>query len=59
MMSRKDYVSVADILLENSSAISAEAFEDIVKDFSDFFLKDNKNFSPIRFENACYNLQNA
>jgi hypothetical protein len=54
MMSRKDYVSVADILKENKNRIDSDAFHDLVIGFSDFFFSDNKNFSPNRFEMACY-----
>lgn len=53
-MSRKDYVKVAEILQENKSVIHPDAFEDLVNDFSDFFFSDNPNFSPNRFEMACY-----
>ena len=54
MMTRKDYVAVAKIL--NASALpymSEVDFEELVADFSDFFLADNPNFSPNRFEMAC------
>jgi len=54
MMSRKDYINVADILHENKNRIDSEVFHDLVIDFSDFFFADNPNFSPNRFELACY-----
>ena len=54
MMSRKDYVNVADILNENKDRIDSDVFHDLVIDFSDFFFADNPNFSPNRFEMACY-----
>jgi hypothetical protein len=54
MMSRKDYISVADILHENKNRIDSDVFHDLVIDFSDFFFKDNPNFSPTRFELACW-----
>jgi len=54
MMSRKDYINVADILNENKNRIDSEVFHDLVIDFSDFFFADNPNFSPNRFELACY-----
>jgi hypothetical protein len=54
MMSRKDYVIVADILADNRNSMDRETFENLVADFSDFFFQDNKNFSPNRFELACY-----
>jgi hypothetical protein len=54
MMSRKDYTRVADILNENKKVMHPDAFQDLVSDFSDFFFEDNHNFSPNRFEMACY-----
>lgn len=54
MMSRKDYINVSDILSENKNRIPSDVFQDLVSDFSDFFFADNKNFSPSRFELACY-----
>jgi len=54
MMSRKDYVVVSEILNENKNRIDSDVFHDLVIDFSDFFFKDNPNFSPNRFEMACY-----
>ncbi len=54
MMSRKDYISVSDILNENKNRIPSDVFSDLVEDFSDFFFKDNPNFSPNRFELACF-----
>ena len=53
-MSRKDYINVADILHENKNRIDSDVFHDLVTDFSDFFFKDNPNFSPNRFEMACW-----
>jgi hypothetical protein len=53
-MSRKDYVVVSEILNENKNRIDSDVFHDLVIDFSDFFFKDNPNFSPNRFEMACY-----
>jgi hypothetical protein len=53
-MSRKDYITIADILNENKDRIDSDVFHDLVIDFSDFFFKDNPNFSPNRFEMACY-----
>ena len=59
MMTRKDYVAVAEIL--NSSAkdfMSQEDFQELVNDFADLFQADNPNFSPNRFELACFDLDN-
>jgi hypothetical protein len=54
MMTRKDYIAVAEILNENKNGIDSDSFHNLVIDFSDFFFADNPNFSPNRFELACY-----
>lgn len=54
MMTRKDYVAVAEILSEYRNVMDRNDFEDLVNDFADFFFADNPNFSPNRFELACY-----
>jgi hypothetical protein len=54
MMSRKEYVKVADILADVSKTIHPEVMETLVEKFSDMFFEDNHNFSPTRFESACY-----
>jgi hypothetical protein len=48
MMTRKDYVEVARILKENSSAVSDE----MLNDFIAMFRKDNERFDATRFRNA-------
>jgi hypothetical protein len=54
MMTRKDYVATAEILLSYKEFISDEfAYQDMVYDFSDMFLSDNKNFNPMTFKIAC------
>lgn len=55
MMTRKDYVNVSDILRAYQDEIPQTLFEDLIMDFADFFQADNDNFSPEKFENACYN----
>ena len=56
-MTRKDYVAVAKILNEFQPLIGDQfVFEDLVKEFADFFHADNKNFSPNKFEMACFDL---
>ena len=53
-MTRKDYVAVANILQSyQDGMIDRFWFEDLVKDFADFFAKDNPNFSIEKFQNAC------
>ena len=54
MMTRKDYVSTAEILATYANEIPQTTFEDLVADFSDMFFADNPKFSPNKFEEACY-----
>jgi len=56
MMTRKDYVSTANILSEYANLIDPFTFEDLVGDFCDMFFADNPKFSPTKFEEACYKL---
>lgn len=53
-MTRKDYVSTAEILATYANEIPQTTFEDLVADFSDMFFADNPKFSPNKFEEACY-----
>ena len=53
-MTRKDYVSTAEILAIYANEIPQTTFEDLVADFSDMFFADNPKFSPNKFEEACY-----
>ena len=52
MMTRKDYVAVAEILNSYHLEIDAQGFKDLLSDFQIFFKKDNPNFDRTRFENA-------
>ena len=55
MMTRKDYVKVATILNDIAKTnMDMVPFEDLVNEFADMFFADNPNFSPRRFEMACY-----
>jgi hypothetical protein len=54
MMTRKDYVSTAEILSTYANEIPQTTFEDLVADFADMFLADNSRFSLDKFEEACY-----
>lgn len=56
MMTRKDYVSTAQILAGYANLIDQFTFEDLVSDFCDMFFADNPKFSPAKFEIACYEL---
>jgi hypothetical protein len=54
MMTRKDYVSTAEILSTYANEIPQTTFEDLVADFAEMFLADNSRFSLDKFEEACY-----
>lgn len=54
MMTRKDYVAVAEILSDFKSGIDNQVvFEDLVDEFADFFSADNPNFKLDKFREAC------
>ena len=53
MMTRKDYVAVAEILNSFDKLIDPFTFEDLVNDFADFFSADNPNFKFDKFTHAC------
>ena len=52
MMTRKDYVKVAEILNTYHLDIDPMTFEDLLSDFQVMFKKDNPNFDLTRFRNA-------
>lgn len=54
MMTRKDYVEVAKILNQFSNRIDSHDFNDLVFEFSEFFLEDNSRFDEDKFSEACY-----
>jgi hypothetical protein len=58
MMTRKDYIAVADILSAyyspNHMDMQSATILELVNDFSDFFAKDNPNFDNKRFANAVF-----
>ena len=60
MMTRKDYVSTAEILAgvrESLLSLGAEgesSFETLVADFAEMFENDNERFQSERFDNACW-----
>ena len=59
MMTRKDYVAVAEILSDFREGIQNEIlFEEMVDEFADFFSADNPNFKLDKFREAC-NEQNT
>jgi hypothetical protein len=54
MMTRKDYVAVAEILSSyKESFVDHFWFEDLVEDFSGMFAEDNPNFKHEVFREAC------
>jgi hypothetical protein len=55
MMTRKDYVKVAEILKNFHENISNNEndFIDLVYDFADMFAEDNPNFQEKKFVQAC------
>jgi hypothetical protein len=52
MMTRKDYVKIAEILNAYHLDIETPIFEDLLSDFQTFFKKDNPNFDSMRFRDA-------
>jgi len=59
MMTRKDYVSTAEILSLSREDLLAlpnghTIFENLVNDFSAMFLEDNDRFITRRFYSACF-----
>ena len=54
MMTRKDYVSTAEILNSYADEIKTEVFEDLVNDFCVMFAEDNERFDSDRFWEECF-----
>ena len=54
MMTRKDYVSVAEILSDFREGIQNPIlFDEMVLEFADLFAEDNPNFKLDKFVGAC------
>jgi hypothetical protein len=54
MMTRKDYVAVAEILSDFREGIqNTILFDEMVLEFADFFAEDNPNFKLDKFVGAC------
>lgn len=53
MMTRKDYVTTAEILNGNRIFIHPATFATLVEEFATMFENDNPRFDYARFENAC------
>ena len=52
-MTRKDYVSTAEILSGYALELGQGSFEDLVDEFAEMFEADNPNFNSIKFFEAC------
>jgi hypothetical protein len=52
---RKNYLEIADILFQYKNKIKEETFEELVKNISRIFAKDNVRFDQERFLNNCKN----
>jgi hypothetical protein len=52
MMTRKDYVSTAEILNYASNKMHPALFSKVVNDFAEMFAKDNPRFDVSRFHEA-------
>jgi hypothetical protein len=52
MMTRKDYVKIAEILNAYHLEIDSQVFVDLLSDFQTFFKRDNSNFDLTRFRDA-------
>lgn len=56
MMTRKDYVNTAEILLSFKDLINDDfTFQDLVDEFADMFSADNERFNYEKFREACNN----
>lgn len=54
MMTRKDYVTTAEIIHSYNKEIKVEVLEDLVNDFIEMFAKDNERFDSDRFWEECF-----
>lgn len=57
MMTRKDYIETAKILNKFSDSIDSHDFENLVFEFSEWFLSDNPRFDEQKFFDACMDSQ--
>ena len=54
MMTRKDYVSTAEILNSYLDYFEATTFDNLVEDFAQMFREDNERFIIEKFVDACW-----
>ena len=52
-MTRKDYVETAKILNRFVNDIDANDFDELIFQFSEWFLSDNPRFDESKFYDAC------
>jgi hypothetical protein len=57
MMTRKDYVETAKILNGFLDYMDSHVFQDLVFEFSEWFLADNPRFNEEKFSEACYKVE--
>jgi hypothetical protein len=54
MMTRKDYVSTAEILEKYKDTMDLHIFDNLLHDFVSMFAEDNERFLADKFIDACY-----
>lgn len=54
MMTRKDYVSTAEILSSYQDTMDLNTFDNLINDFAEMFADDNDRFMASKFIDACY-----
>ena len=54
MMTRKDYVSTAEIINSYAGEMKQSVAESLVEDLIEMFSKDNDKFDGDRFWNECF-----
>jgi|Laugrespbdmm15sd_2_1035082.scaffolds.fasta_scaffold220326_1 hypothetical protein len=54
MMTRKDYVSTAEILEKYKDTMDLHIFDKLLQDFVFMFAEDNERFLADKFIDACY-----
>ena len=53
-MTRKDYVTTAEILNSYVDFLEAPTFDNLVEDFAQMFREDNDRFLTDKFVDACW-----
>ena len=56
-MTRKDYVTTAQILNAYVHNLEAPIFDALVQDFASMFAQDNDRFQVEKFEDACWGVR--